>query len=72
VPAGGTGEIFDDGVEGLALPADDPTGAAERILELLADQPRLAAMGRAARARHAARHASGRVARQLIDFLERA
>lgn len=72
VPTGGTGELFDDGVEGLALPADDPPAAAARIASLLADPMRLAAMGRAARARHAARHAPGRVARQLIDFLEQA
>lgn len=72
VPAGGTGELFDDGVEGLALPADDPGAAAQRILGLLADPARMAVMGRAARARHAARHAPQRVARQLIDFLEQA
>ncbi len=72
VPAGGTGELFDEGVEGLALPADDPHAAAALITDLLADPTRLAAMGRAARARHAARHAPARVARQLIDFLEQA
>ncbi|MFA7667674.1 MAG: glycosyltransferase, partial [Burkholderiaceae bacterium] len=72
VPTGGTGELFDDGIEGLALPADDPAAAADRIVQLLADPARMAAMGRAARARHAARHAPGRVARELIDFLEQA
>ncbi|MFA7441437.1 MAG: glycosyltransferase [Sphingomonadaceae bacterium] len=72
VPTGGTSELFDDSIEGLALPADDPALAAERIIELLADPARVAAMGRAARARHAARHAPGRVARELIDFLEQA
>lgn len=72
VPTGGTGELFDDGVEGLALPPDDPAGSARLITELLADPVRLAAMERAARARHAARHAPHRVARQLVDFLEQA
>lgn len=72
VPAGGTGELFDDGIEGLALPANDPGAAARCILGLLVNPTRMAVMGRAARARHAARHAPQRVARQLIDFLEQA
>jgi len=72
VPAGGTAELFDDGIEGLALPADDAEAAARRIVELVVDPARVAAMGKAARARYVARHASNQVARQLIDFLDRA
>lgn len=70
VAGGGTGELFDDGVEGLALAAKAPRASARRIIALLADPARLADMGAAARARHAAHYTPRCVARQLLDFLE--
>lgn len=49
--ATGAEDLFCDGVEGFILPEAEPEVVAERLAWLAADEPRRAAMGRAARAR---------------------
>ena len=49
--AGGTPEQFEDGVEGLSVPAGDARALAGALAELAADEERRQALGRAARAR---------------------
>jgi phosphatidylinositol alpha-1,6-mannosyltransferase len=48
--SGGTAEALSAGETGELAPCTDPAAVAERICALLADRPRLAAMGRAGRA----------------------
>jgi N-acetyl-alpha-D-glucosaminyl L-malate synthase BshA len=47
---GGLSEVVRHGETGLLVPAADPPALAAAVLKLLADEPRRAAMGRAARA----------------------
>ena len=53
---GGPSELIRDGVEGLLVPEDDPAALRAALRSLLANPRRLAAMGRAARARYEAEH----------------
>jgi glycosyltransferase involved in cell wall biosynthesis len=53
--AGGIPDQIDDGYTGLLVPPDDPEAIAAAVLDLLNDDGRAAAMGRAARARSASR-----------------
>ena len=70
VPVGGVPEVFDDGVEGVRLPADDARAAAARVVAALADGAALQRMGEAARARFLARFHSPVAASRLLGFLE--
>jgi L-malate glycosyltransferase len=49
--AGGLPELVADGVSGYLLPVGDVEGMAARVLELLKDEPKRAAMGQAGRKR---------------------
>lgn len=49
---GGTGEAIEDGVSGLLCPPHDPAALAERIVAMLKDPERRAAMSEAGRRRH--------------------
>ena len=70
VPVGGVPEVFDDGVEGVRLPADDARAAAARVVAALADGAALQRMGEAARTRFLARFHSPVAAARLLGFLE--
>lgn len=59
--AGGLPEVIRDGEDGLLVPEADLAGMGERVLEVLRDPPRLAALKTAAR-----RTAVGRFARDLV------
>jgi glycosyltransferase involved in cell wall biosynthesis len=67
-PVGGTMEVFDDGVEGTFWPLDDAEGAARRLVELMDDPARLAAMGAAGRIRVANRFTCEIAGRRLYEF----
>jgi len=58
---GGLPEVVRDGETGLLVPPHDPRALAVAVLELLRDEPRRAAMGRAARADATARFRPGPV-----------
>ncbi len=63
---GGIPELVADGDTGLLVPRDDPAALASAVTLLLADPDRRAHLGRAARARAAARFAPDRIARQTL------
>jgi glycosyltransferase involved in cell wall biosynthesis len=63
--AGGPAEIIDDEETGLLAPMGDPAGFAERVIRLLTDAPRRAALADAARRRVAERFATDRFAANL-------
>jgi glycosyltransferase involved in cell wall biosynthesis len=67
--AGGMTEVFDPGVEGLFWPLDDPQTAARMLIDLLEDEPRLATMSTAARARFERNFDARVVVPQLERFL---
>lgn len=48
---GGTPEVVEDGVSGYLVPPGDPAALAQRIRDVLADEPRRRAMGAAGRQR---------------------
>ena len=68
-PVGGTPEIFSDGVEGVYWSLDDPVEGANKLIELLEDEPRYARMKAAAASRVQERFAVEPVAGRLTDFL---
>ncbi len=65
----GVPEVVASGETGLLTPDRDDRAYAAAIATLLADEPRRAAMGRAARARVTARHTLAVAARRLADLL---
>lgn len=67
---GGTAEIVEDGVSGLALPAD-PAHWMRAISALAADPERRRRMGEAARARVAARFTPEVIATDCLDLYQR-
>ena len=62
---GGPAELIRDGVDGLLVPEDDPAALRDALRSLLSSPRRLAAMGRAARARYEAQHQPERHERRL-------
>ena len=66
---GGIPEVFEDGVEGRAIPLDDPEAAARRILEWMKSPDALATAGKAARRRFIASFQADAVAARLDQFL---
>jgi glycosyltransferase involved in cell wall biosynthesis len=68
---GGVPEYVEDGVSGRVLPPREPLPWARAALELLADRPRLAAMGERARA-VAARFTDERYGDEMLAAYERA
>ena len=69
---GGIPELVDDGRTGLLVPAGDPATLAAALAALTADPARVAALGRAARRRVAARHHPGDHADALLECYRRA
>jgi glycosyltransferase involved in cell wall biosynthesis len=67
---GGIPEIFDDGVEGRALPLDDADTAADRIIEWMRQPERMAQAGAAARRRFLRDFQSDVAATRLTGFLD--
>ena len=67
---GGTAELLAGSAAGQLLPPDDPAAWARVIAELGHDPARLAAMGQAARARHAAHGPWAETARVISTFLK--
>ena len=67
--AGGMGEVFDDGIEGRYLPADNAVAAAEIVVATLADEGAMARMAAAARERHAQHYDTEFVASKLEQFI---
>ena len=65
----GIPEMITDGVEGVMWPLDDPRDAAQRLIELLEDEPRRRRMGAAAERRFAADFQTSVVVDRLIQFL---
>jgi glycosyltransferase involved in cell wall biosynthesis len=69
--AGGAGDLVTDGETGALVDPDDPAAVARELDRFAADRDRLAAMGRAARARYEAHpdwtETTGRVRRLLAD-----
>ena len=49
-PVGGVGELFEDGVQGVFVPPDDPDSLMRAVTSLVSDEQRRRAMGDAARA----------------------
>jgi N-acetyl-alpha-D-glucosaminyl L-malate synthase BshA len=69
--AGGLPEVVDDGVDGYLLPVGDVAAMAERAIELLTDDERRRAFGRAGRATAIERFHVGRVVPRYIEYYER-
>lgn len=66
---GGIAEMIEDGSEGVFWPLDDADAAARALIELLDDEPRRAALGRAAKARFDDRFDAAVVGPVIEDFL---
>lgn len=66
---GGVPEVFDDGIEGRFIPLDNAGMAARLILEWLSEPEALQRAGIQARSRFIARFETGKVVRDLVDFL---
>ncbi len=66
----GVPEVVEDGVTGVLVPPGDDAAYAGAVAGLLADPARTMAMGQAARARVAARHAFGVAVRRLDRLLQ--
>ncbi|MEM7199183.1 MAG: glycosyltransferase family 4 protein [Planctomycetota bacterium] len=67
---GGMPEIIEDGATGYLVPRADPDALARRLIELLGDAPRRAAMGHAARERAVAHFSWDRIAAELASRYE--
>ena len=68
--AGGVSEIVVHGVTGLLVPAGDAPAFAQAVRSLLADRPRRAALGEAARHRVRAEHDISSAARRLNALID--
>jgi glycosyltransferase involved in cell wall biosynthesis len=64
--AGGIPEAVQDGVTGRVVPPGDPAALAAAILELLQDEPRRRALGRAGRARFEERFSAERMVDETL------
>jgi len=71
-PVGAVPEMVVDGETGYLVPPDDDVAIADAIERLLDDEPRRAAMGRAARARAYERFDARRTTADLVDVLAEA
>jgi glycosyltransferase involved in cell wall biosynthesis len=69
--AGALTELIQDGQNGLASAPGDAAGLADKVLALLEDPNRAAALGSRAATDAAERYAPDRVARQTIEFYRR-
>lgn len=69
---GGLTEILTDGVTGRLVPADDPQALAEAVIELLADPPRAAEIGRAGQDDARARFSMATYAQRLDEVVHAA
>lgn len=67
---GGTSEIIDDGVNGLLVPAGDPSALAERLLDLVRSPERRRAMGARGRDIARARFSFVQQAREYAELFE--
>lgn len=65
-PNGGIVEAYEEGVSGLSVHDQTPSGLAEGLLELVCDEPRRASMSAAARLRALERFGIQRAARELL------
>jgi glycosyltransferase involved in cell wall biosynthesis len=65
---GGTPELV--GEAGVLAPAEDPVAFARLLQDLLADEPRRAALGVAARRRAVAHYSTERMVRDYAEVLE--
>lgn len=63
-------ETLDDGRTGVLVPAGDPVALADALAGLLADWPRAAAMGRAARTDARSRFAPARYRTEIADLVD--
>lgn len=70
--AGGIPEAVEDGVTGRVVPVRNPTALAEALLEVLGDDARRAAMGRAGRRRFEERFTAERMVRETLAVYEEA
>ena len=68
-PVGGIPEVFTDGGEGFYWPLDDPAEGASRLIALLEDPARYAALADAAVQRFEQHFETSVVASRLLDFL---
>jgi glycosyltransferase involved in cell wall biosynthesis len=66
----GVGTLVRDGIDGLLVPGRDPAALARCLSELLADDERRNALGRAARRRAEADFGAERMAERYLGFLE--
>jgi glycosyltransferase involved in cell wall biosynthesis len=66
---GGTGELFDDGVEGRYWPLDDPAKAAAILQEVLTTEGTRSKLGTAARERFVRTYDARLVGPRLVSFL---
>ena len=69
--AGGLLEVVDDGVNGYLLPVGDVEAMAERALELLGDDERRRAFGRAGREAAVERFHVGKIVPHYLSYYER-
>jgi glycosyltransferase involved in cell wall biosynthesis len=68
-PVGGIPEVFSDGVEGCYWPLDDPAAGASRLIAVLENRARYAALANAAMRRFDQRFETSVVASRLLEFL---
>jgi len=68
---GGVPEVIEDGVSGYLAEVGDVDTMAQRAIELLSDENRLRAMGKAARAMARARFCASKIVPQYEDFYRR-
>ncbi len=68
-PVGGVSEVFRDGKEGLSWSLDDPAEGARKLTALLDNKRYYDIMSAAAITRFEKKFCSGKLARQLYDFL---
>jgi glycosyltransferase involved in cell wall biosynthesis len=70
VPVGGVPEVFDDGLHGRNLPADDAAAAAAIIVAFLDDSEKMSAARELARQRFLEKFESSHAAARLYKFLQ--